>query len=82
MFASIVTSSEFRGHRLRCRVDMDRVQVGFHAMGPNSGSLGASSIPEDYRLRVFGTSGIRDRPYDRLYVQTIPLTGCMDRRCR
>ena len=33
-------------------------------------------------MRVFWSSGLVDRPSDRLYVRTIPLSGCMDRRSR
>ena len=33
-----------------------------------------------WRLRVFLSSGIIDRPFDYLFVRTIPLSGCMDRR--
>ena len=33
-------------------------------------------------MRVFYSSGLVDGPYDRLYVRTIPLPGCLDRRFR
>ena len=35
---------------------------------------------EDWQVRVFGTSGIVDKPYERLYMITITLSGDMDRR--
>ena len=31
-------------------------------------------------MRVFGSSGLLDILCNRLYVRTIPLSGCMDRR--
>ena len=31
-------------------------------------------------MKAFWLSGILDRPSDRLYVRTISLFGCMDRR--
>ena len=46
------------------------------------GSVGESFILSDWRVRVFWSSGIVDIPSDRLYVRTIPLSGCMDRRSR
>ena len=33
-------------------------------------------------MRVFWLSGLVDRPSDRLYVHTIPLSGCTERRSR
>ena len=48
-------------------------------MGPiRGGSLGASFVSADWRVRVFWSSGLVDRPYDCLYVRTIPLFGCMN----
>ena len=35
--------------------------------------------PEDWQVRVFMPSGIIDTPSDRMYVWTIPMSGCMDR---
>ena len=49
---------------------------------PCNGSLGASFVPADWRVRVFESSGLKDRPSDRLSIRTIPLSGCMDRRSR
>ena len=46
-------------------------------MGPLSGLLGESFIAADWRVRVFGSSHFVDRPYERLYVCIIPLSGCM-----
>ena len=48
--------------------------------GREGGSLGASFILADWRVRVFWLSGIIDRPSDRLHVHTIPMSGCMGRR--
>ena len=36
--------------------------------------------PAEWQVRLFGTSGLIDRPSDHLSVRTIPLSGCMDRR--
>ena len=33
-------------------------------------------------MRVVGSSGIVYRPYDPIYVRTIPMSGFMDRRSR
>ena len=33
-------------------------------------------------MRVVWLSGLVDRPYEFLYVRTIPLSGCMYRRSR
>ena len=52
---------------------------GFHVTGPWSRYLGASLIPVDWQVGLFGPSGILDRPYECLYICTIPLSGCMDR---
>ena len=41
-------------------------------------SLGASSIPADWILRVFELSGIIDRPSDHISVRTIPMSESMD----
>ena len=49
-------------------------------MGPWRGSLGESLVLADSWVRMFWSSGLVDRPSDRLYVRTIPLSGCMDRR--
>ena len=48
--------------------------------GPWTGSLGGASVPSYWQVRVFGSSGIVDRPCDHLYVITIPLYRYMDRR--
>ena len=44
--------------------------------------MGPLFVSEDWRVRVFWSSGIVDRPSKRLYVLTIPLSGCMDRHFR
>ena len=49
-------------------------------MRPWIGYLGALFVLQDWRARVFGTSGIVDRPSDRLYVSTIHMSWWMDRR--
>ena len=49
-------------------------------MGSWSGSQGALAVPSDWQVRVFWMSGLIDRQSDRLYISTIPLYGCMDRR--
>ena len=55
---------------------------GRDVMGTRSGSLGALFVLADWQLRVFWSFGLIDRPSDRLYVRTIPLSGCMDRHYR
>ena len=45
--------------------------AGFHVTVTWRGSLGALSVPADWQVRVFGSSGIIGRPSDRLYVRTI-----------
>ena len=45
-----------------------------------SGYLGASFLPEDFKVRVFKTSDIVDRLSYCLYIRSIPLYGHMDRR--
>ena len=47
--------------------------------GPWSGSLGASFVSADWRVRVFWSSGVVNRPSEHLYVYTIPLYRCIDR---
>ena len=63
-------------------VGVDVVWAGFHVTGPRSGSLGASFVSEDLKVRVLWSSGIVDRPSDRFYVRTITLSGCMEKRHR
>ena len=53
-----------------------------YVTGTLSGSLGGFLVLEDWQVRVFGKSGIVDRPSDRLYVRTIPQYGYMNRRYR
>ena len=49
--------------------------------GPcKGGSLGSFFVSADWQVRVLWSSGIVDRLTDILYVHTIPLAGCMDRR--
>ena len=50
--------------------------------GPWSGYLGASFVSANWGVRVFWSSGLVDRPSDRIYVRTITLSGCMGRRSR
>ena len=63
-------------------VGVDVVWAGFHVTGPRSGSLGASFVSADLKVRVLWSSGIVDRPSDRFYVRTITLSGCMEKRHR
>ena len=49
-------------------------------MGPRRGSLGASFIPVDWRVKVFGLSGLVDRPSENMFVHTITMSGCMYRQ--
>ena len=66
-----------------CRRSVSMKQPGFRITGPWSGrSLGASSVASDWQLRLFGFSGLIDRPSDCLCVSTIPLYGYMDRHSR
>ena len=58
------------------------IYVSGSVMGPWRGSLGASFVLADWRVRVFGPSGIIGRPSDRLYVWTFPLYGWMERISR
>ena len=55
-------------YRVQCNRDVKRVPWG------------ASLILEDFQVRAFGSSSLVDIPPDRLYVHTIPLSGCIDRR--
>ena len=52
----------------------------FHVTGPWRGSLGATFVPVDWQVRMFGQSGLIYRPSGHIYVRTIPLSGCVDRR--
>ena len=45
--------------------------------GPWRGSLGASLVSADSRVRVFWLSGLVDRPSERLYVHTYVILLCM-----
>ena len=42
-----------------------------------AGSLRAFLVLFDWQVKVFGLSGIIDRPSERLYLRTNPLSGCM-----
>ena len=46
------------------------------------GSLGESFVSTDCWVRVFWFSALIDRPYYRMYVSTIFLSGCVDRCSR
>ena len=50
-------------------------QAGFHAARMRIGYLGSSLVLADWRVRLFGTYDIIDRPSDRLYVRIIPCLG-------
>ena len=69
-----------RRSRRRRSVESGRVWTGFHVTGLWRGFLGALFVSADWQVRVFWSSGIVYRPSDRLYVRTIPLSVCMDRR--
>ena len=69
-----------RSRRRSCRHSVSMKRVGFYVTGPRSGSLVASLVPVGWQVRVFGISGLIDRPSDHMYVRTIPLSGCMCRR--
>ena len=43
------------------------------------GVPGAPFVLTDWHVRVFWSSGLIGRPYEQLYVHTIPLSGCMYR---
>ena len=43
-------------------------------------SLGALFVSADWRVRVFWSSVLVDKPSDSMYVRTIPLSGCIYRR--
>ena len=47
--------------------------------GGEMGSLSASFVLADWRVRVFRPSVIVDRPSKFMYVNNIPLSGCMDK---
>ena len=49
-------------------------------MGTSRRSLGALFVSADWRVRVFWSSCLLDILSNRLYVSTITLSGCMDRR--
>ena len=75
-----------QGQRCRCRLRHRRSvsvkRAGLHVMGLWIRSLGASFAPADWQMRVFWLSGIVDIPSDHLYVRTIHMSGCIDRRSR
>ena len=55
----------------------------WNVTGPRRRYLGGVIItPEYWLVMVFKTSGIVDRPYEFLYVRTIPMYMCMDRLSR
>ena len=51
-------------------------------MDPWRGSLGALFVSVYFQVRVFWLSGIIYRPSDHMYIRTIPMSECMDRRSR
>ena len=62
-------------------------QVLYHAhiqyvMWTNSGSQGASFVPADCQVKVFGSPGFADRSSGCLSVRTIPLYGFIYRLSR
>ena len=58
---------------------LGRVQAGFHLTGLRKGSQRLSFVQEDWKVRVFVSSGPVDMPSEHLSVQTITMSGCMDR---
>ena len=46
--------------------------------GAVQGSRVALFVSADWQVRMFWLYGILDIPYDRLYLHTITLSGCMD----
>ena len=69
--------------RIRICIRIHRVATkweGFHVTGTRSGSLGASLVLADWQVRVLMSSGLVDRPSDCLYVRTITLSGCTEKR--
>ena len=54
------------------------VRISFNG-AVKRGVLGASFVTADWQVRMFGLSGLVDRPYKRMYVRTIPLFRCMYR---
>ena len=67
-------------YRHSCRRSRRRIvsvkRAEFHVTGPRS--LGALLVTADWKLMVFGSSGIVDRTSDLIYVRNIPLSGFMD----
>ena len=57
-------------------------EVTLCVMGAQSGPLGALFVLTDWRVRVFGSSGLVARPYDHLSIWTIPPSGCMEIQSR
>ena len=71
---------KFPDCRRRHSVSLKR--EGFHVTGTRKWYLGASFVVAYWWVRVFGRSGLVDRPSDHIYVCTISLSECMDRRSR
>ena len=69
--------AQVRIHRRRCRRSVSVKWAGFHVTGPRSGSLGASFVSADLKVRVLWSSGIVDIPNDRLYVRMYVLLLCL-----
>ena len=63
-------------------IDCIRIRVRIcscsRTVGPCPGRITCNGAMK----RVFWSSGLVDRPPDRLYTHAIPLSGCMDRRSR
>ena len=51
------------------RLDFTSV-AGLHVTGCKSGSLGTLCVAVDWRVRVFMSYGIVDRPSDHMFIQT------------
>ena len=60
-------------------VEMGREWAVSHVTEQWSGSLGASFVPTDWRVRVFELSALIDRTSDRFSIWTITLYGCIGR---
>ena len=62
------------------RVGLGCVRAVFHVKGTIRGVLGGVVLIIGLSIDGSGTSGLVDRTSNHLYVRTIPLSGCIDRR--
>ena len=66
-------------HRGFLNIELDRFLSGFHITGPWRWYLGGSFMVADWRVRVLWSSGLVDRPSDRMYIYIITLSRFLDR---